>query len=343
MDYLIPPWAVRRAVLVATTLLALLSMSGCTWLVPPYRHDLDAARQRIDSGSQVAETPCGPIEYAIRGEGPPLLVIHGAGGGFDQGLMIGAPLIRVGYRVIAVSRFGYLRTPLPRDASPEAQADAYACLLDALRIRRVDVVGASAGSPSALQFALRHPERCRALVLMVPVVFAPPAQETSAAKHSDGGKLLLDSLWDSDFFVWLAPRLTPAIIDDTLLGTPSDVVEHASPEEQARVAKMTAQLLPVEPRWAGMRNDMQVLSDLQRVDLEQITVPTLVISTADDRFGTYGAALYTAVHVTGAQFIGFTTGGHMLVGHQGDAAEAIAAFLKDGPSSTSALGAAGSR
>ncbi|HEY3645425.1 MAG TPA: alpha/beta hydrolase, partial [Gammaproteobacteria bacterium] len=92
----------------ACALLALLSMSGCTWLVPPYRHDLAAARERIGSGSQVVETRCGPIEYAVRGEGPPLLVVHGAGGGFDQGLMIAAPLS--GYRVIAVSRFGYLRT-----------------------------------------------------------------------------------------------------------------------------------------------------------------------------------------------------------------------------------------
>ena len=32
----------------------------------------------------------------------------------------------------APSRFGYLRTPLPSDASPAAQADAHSCLLDAL-------------------------------------------------------------------------------------------------------------------------------------------------------------------------------------------------------------------
>jgi len=340
VEEVIPPRTAVRHIGLALSLLTLL-MTGCTWLVPPYRHDIEAARARIATGSQVADTACGPIEYATAGEGPPLLVVHGAAGGFDQGLMIGAPLIKAGYQVIAVSRFGYLRTPLPADASPEAQADAYACLLDALRIPRVALVGASAGSPSALQFALRHPERCRALVLLVPVVFAPPAKETTAAKHSGGAKVLLDSLWDSDFFVWLAPRLTPAIIDDTLLGTPADVVEQSSPEEQARVAKMTAEILPVEPRRAGMRNDMNVLGSLQRVDLERIAVPTLVISTADDRYGTYGAALYTSVHVAGAQFIGYTTGGHMLVGHQSDTAAAISAFLKH-RSSSPPLRAAGS-
>src|SRR6185437_10724401 len=144
--------AARHIGLVACALLALLSLTGCTWLVPPYGRDLEAARLRIASGSQVADTRCGPIEYAIQGEGPPLLVVHGADGGFDQGLMIGAPLAKAGYQVIAVSRFGYLRTPLPQDASPEAQADAYACLLDSLGVARADVLGASAGSPSALQF-----------------------------------------------------------------------------------------------------------------------------------------------------------------------------------------------
>ena len=35
------------------------------------------------------------------------------GGGFDQGLEIMAPLAASGFRLIAVSRFGYLGTPLP--------------------------------------------------------------------------------------------------------------------------------------------------------------------------------------------------------------------------------------
>lgn len=165
--------AAKRIGFAASALLALMLMTGCAWIVPPYGRDLDAARERIDSGSLVVDTPCGPIEYAIKGEGPPLLVVHGAGGGFDQGLIIGAPLIETGYKVIAVSRFGYLRTPLPQDASPAAQADAYACLLDALGIRRVVILGASAGAPSSLQFALRHPERCQALVLLVPVLYTP--------------------------------------------------------------------------------------------------------------------------------------------------------------------------
>lgn len=51
-----------------------------------YRQDVTAARERVAAGSQVVTTPCGTIEYAVKGAGPPLLVVHGAGGGYDQGL-----------------------------------------------------------------------------------------------------------------------------------------------------------------------------------------------------------------------------------------------------------------
>ena len=72
-----------------------------------------------------------------------------------------------------MSRFGYLRTPMPLDASPAAQADAHVCLLDALGIRQATVLGASTGGPSAMQMAIRHPDRVSALVLLVPLAWKP--------------------------------------------------------------------------------------------------------------------------------------------------------------------------
>ena len=62
------------------------------WITIAYRDTLNAAQSRISTGSSIAQTQCGPIEYASRGQGPPILVVHGAGGGFDQGLMLGEPL-----------------------------------------------------------------------------------------------------------------------------------------------------------------------------------------------------------------------------------------------------------
>jgi len=171
-----------------------------------YQRDIRQARERISVGSQIIETPYGSIEYAVTGDGPPVLVVHGAGGGFDQGLDLSKVLVQSGFRVIAMSRFGYLRTPLPADASPASQADAYACLLDALSIRRAAVVGFSAGAPSSMQFALRHPERTAALVLLVPAAYPAQLEQRSDGaipkQTSAGTKFLFDTALKSDFLLW---------------------------------------------------------------------------------------------------------------------------------------------
>ena len=61
---------------------------------------------------------------------------------------------------------------------------------------------------------------------------------------------------------------------------------------------------------------------------ERVAVPTLVISVADDLFGTFDGARYTAEHVPGARFKGYPSGGHVWVGHHKEIVAEIAAFLK---------------
>src|SRR3990172_6173333 len=95
--------------------LPIVAVVGFTFV--QYRQDMGPARERVSTGSHVAQTPCGQIEYAQVGDGPPVLIVHGAGGGFDQGLYFADPFVQAGYRIISMSRFGYLRTPLPADAS----------------------------------------------------------------------------------------------------------------------------------------------------------------------------------------------------------------------------------
>ena len=80
-----------------------------------------------------------------------MLVVHGARGGFDQSVELAQPIAKRDFRVVAMSRFGYLRTVMPVDASPAAQADAHLGLMDALGIDRAVVLGASAGAPSAFE------------------------------------------------------------------------------------------------------------------------------------------------------------------------------------------------
>ena len=161
-----------------------------------YIREIRAARQHLDSlGSQVIETACGPIECAIIGEGDPVVVVHGAIGGFDQGLFLAHNIDLTKHRVISISRFGYLRTPTPAGATLDSQADAYASLLDTLDIQRAAVFAVSAGSTSALRFAARHPQRVLALVLLSPDAPGEVYMQLPP-------RFVFDVLFRSDFFYW---------------------------------------------------------------------------------------------------------------------------------------------
>jgi pimeloyl-ACP methyl ester carboxylesterase len=297
--------------------------AGLTWIVAKYQRDIGAARRRVSIGSEMAETRCGPIEYAERGKGPPVLVVHGAGGGFDQGLELGAELSDHGYRVIAMSRFGYLRTPLPADASAEAQADAHACLLDALGIDRAVVFGVSAGGPSTIQFCLRHPERCSAMVLLVPLAYS--GQPIGRASPSQ--QLFVERIIRSDFLMWAGTRMLRTRMVETVLGTPAEDVRQASEAEQQRIYGLLEQILPVSSRAQGLINEGAVAQALRRLPLERVSAPTLIASVANDGYRTYEGARYTAEHVPGARFISYPRGGHMLVEHQAEFSAETLKFL----------------
>ena len=291
-----------------------------------FQREIHTARLRVSTGSLLADTASGPIEYAKQGDGKPLLVVHGAGGGFDQGLLFARGLAERGFTVIAMSRFGYLRTPLPNDASPQAQADAHASLLDTLQIEKTIIVGASAGAPSALQFAIRHPDRCSGLILLVPLTWAPGDALRSVHKPARMAELMLRWLVVSDPLYWLGLRLARDLVIQTVLGTPPALVKAADRSEQARIEEVLRSVFPLRNRAAGLRNDARIAAALARYDLESIRAPTLCIALRDDLYGMFAGAQYTAQQVHGAEFICYDRGGHLWVGHQDALMETVASF-----------------
>jgi 2-hydroxy-6-oxonona-2,4-dienedioate hydrolase len=255
-------------------------------------------------------------------------VVHGAGGGFDQGLDFAKPLAERGFRVIAMSRFGYLRTPLPADATPAAQADAHACLLDALHVPRAAILGISAGAVSSQQFAIRHPQRTTALVLVVPAASRPRSAEGARATASRVAELVRDTALRLDFLFWAWIRLAPDSVTRVVLATDPALVASASRAEQAEVAMVREHILPVSPRRDGLINEAKIMAALARYPLERISAPTLAISAQDDGYDTYESARYTASQIPRARFIGYPTGGHLLVGHGQEVIAEITRFLQ---------------
>jgi 2-hydroxy-6-oxonona-2,4-dienedioate hydrolase len=292
-----------------------------------FHADIIAAQTRVASGSVVMQTPCGPIEYADAGTGVPLLAVHGSGGGYDQGMAFAAPLTARGIRVIAVSRFGYLRSPMPTDASATAQADAFVCLLDGLGIASAAVMGGSAGAPSALAMAINHPDRVSALILVAPLAYKPPMSANSAAPMAPWVENTMMTVLGSDFLFWSATRLFRDQLMGTVMATPPALMETASPAELARVNAMLDNILPISARIAGLRSDTASSKTLAASRLDLVTAPTLIISARDDLYGTYATAQYTATGIKGARFMGLETGGHVWLGHNDAVMDAIAQLI----------------
>jgi 2-hydroxy-6-oxonona-2,4-dienedioate hydrolase len=292
-----------------------------------FQTDIEQARARVAYGSTVIATPCGQIEYQDAGLGNPLLAVHGSGGGFDQGMAFAGGLANKGIRVIAMSRFGYLRTPMPIDGSASAQADAHVCLLDALGIKSAAVLGGSAGAPSALQMAIHHPDRVSALILLAPLAYKPPSQTNSAPPMARWVENTMMAVIGSDFLFWSALQVVRGQLIRTVLATPPELLTAASATERARVNAMLDAILPVSARAEGLRSDSAVGKSLVSLPLENVRAPTLIIAARDDGYGTYASAEYTASQIAGARFTGFETGGHTWVGHDDEVMAAIAGLL----------------
>lgn len=319
------------------TLFVVASILAMALVVVRFDRDMQSARAHVTQGSVLLQTPCGPIEYQEAGVGVALLAVHGSGGGHDQGMALAGGLATQGVRVIAMSRFGYLRTPMPADpavnATAEAQADAHVCLLDALGIPRAAVMGYSAGGPSALQLAIRHADRVSALILTVPIAYQPPVQAASATPVPPWFDSLMMRVSGSDFLAWAALHLAREQAIKFVLATPPELLTHASAQEQARVDAMLTHILPVSARTQGLRSDTSVGKHLGPSPLASIRAPTLIFSARDDGYGTYAGAQYTASQISDAKFIGFEDGGHALVGHYDEVmAKVLSLVLKAGKS-----------
>jgi pimeloyl-ACP methyl ester carboxylesterase len=275
-----------------------------------YQREIASAWARITGVSEIIATRFAQLEYAERGTGPPVLVIHGAGGGFDQGLLFAEPLVRT-WHVIAPSRFGYLRSKLPaHQPSAAHQADAYIDLLDHLGIDRVPVIGISAGARSAAQFAIRHPKRCSALIAVVPALWA---NDDAPPEPGLVGSLVMATTLRSDFLFWASIRYHERMMFRHILGTRPQLIDQAPPTERARARAILDCILPVSPRAPGMINDAHRIAELEPFALDRITAPTLAMSLADDGYHTLTAAKRLADQAANGRLVAYPDGGHIWV------------------------------
>lgn len=286
----------------------------------------------LNAASEVVDTSRGPVEVARHGEAPYVLIMHGTPQGHNASF-IGAPLEAAGFGTITLSRPGYLRTPLASGRTFAEQADAAAALLDALGIDEVAVYGISGGGPSSIEFAARHPDRIRALMLEVAISqrYTPEVSDLTVA-------LTMNSFvfWLQGLLLRFAPRFTVRQflkIESTL--DPADQSRIAddvmrSPAKMELLRELSANA-PFDLLRAGFENDMEQFAAIDRLPLDQVRCPTLIVHGTHDGDVPYRHAEDAAREIPGAELFTVEKGWHLLALSDGDGAyrQAEIDFLKE--------------
>ncbi len=286
---------------------AVLAGVGVVTTYPRYEREKKIAIDRLRAGSQIFQSPTGALEYQVTGQGMPVLVIHGAGGGYDQGILMAHILDPARYQIVAISRPGYRRTPLSTGQTPENLADAIRALLDHLGIERAIVVGISAGGLASLQFAVRHAERCAALVMLSAVT-------PSVLTNLPGPHMLpaLRLLWSSDYASWLILNFGRDALK-SILGT-IEPERMQNPAAVKLIDGLFDSMFPIRDWRDGTIHDFEELDAMDRNFPAQVGVPTLIIHGTRDTAVLYGAAQAAAKLIPNAHLITFEGGSHLVIG-----------------------------
>lgn len=285
---------------------------------------------------RVIETAAGPVEFDLtEGEGPVVLASHAGVGGVDQARMLLGWLDPAQYRLLSVSRPGYLDTPLSSGRSIEAQADLFAALLDALGIERAAVVTLSAGGPPGYLFAARHPDRAWALVAIDSVSGQHNMPETAgpvaeAIFMSQAGQKLFKSIGQKNP-AWLLRQL----LRGTAYFNKQQIQAHVeyvlgSPQALAFLQSFMGTLNPYKPRKAGTDNDTTLYRQLSCLPVERVRCPTLIMHGTHDADVKFYHGVRAHEHIPGAERFWIDEGDHLgfwLSPHGPQAQDVARAFL----------------
>jgi pimeloyl-ACP methyl ester carboxylesterase len=249
-------------------------------------YDLNDATLVAKVVPKTAKTARGVIEYVEIGEGPVVVTIHGAMGGYDQSLFLAQTIGDQGYRYLAISRPGYLGTPMRSGQSPAQQADLIVALLDTLGVERAGVMAVSGGGPAAVEFGLRHPDRCNGLILVSTVADKVENKIPFAFKLM---KFLARWDWFANYFRGKAAKDLTAVAGRSIRD-PEILQRTVNDAETWPIfsAMMLSTYDRMGQRIAGTENDINITRTATYA-LEAMRVPVLVVHGTDDPLANYDA------------------------------------------------------
>ncbi len=310
---------IRKIILIPLIIVSCAVLLFFALIHSDYHREMSLAKERLKT-SEILKTPSGEIEYAVEGEGTPVLLLHGDGGGFDQGLWMSRVFLEDKYKFISVSRYGFLRSPIPDNASIKNQAALYSALLDDLNETKVIVVTGSAGGASAIQFANDYPEKTSTLILLFAVSMPEPEGDVETISIK-----IIHLIQQSDYSYWIFSEFMQSSILN-LMGVPEDVYKSFDPEQKQFAQEMLDVMHPMTQRYKGTINDAKMLY-LEKISTDNITSPTLILHSKDDALVNYSHAINSHDKIKHSKLILLETGGHAMLTQLDEVRKNINEFL----------------
>ena len=159
---------IRRKPLLTLAVLAL-ALTGCAAYIDERAETrAEAAEKRYPPTGRLLQIDGKTVHAHVEGQGPDLVLIHGASGNTRDFTFDLVGRLRDDYRVIAFDRpgLGWTDRLDAGNDSPLAQADLLRRAADRLGVRDPVVLGHSYGGAVAMAWALQAPERTGAIVLL---------------------------------------------------------------------------------------------------------------------------------------------------------------------------------
>ena len=205
------------------------------------------------------------LYYEVAGSGPPLVFAHGLGGNHLSWWQQVAHFAKTHTCVVFAHRGFTPSTPVPGATAPDAYADDLAALIQELDLDKVSLVAQSMGGWTCLEYALREPDRVRALVMAC-----------------TAGPINCSQLDTESFKDWLArsQRIT-AELEARDIGVASGERMESEQPALARLYRQIMQLTPAEFR-GPVRVRLRELWVQDPALLARLPMPVLFINGDED-------------------------------------------------------------
>ncbi len=237
---------------------------------------------------KICETEKGTVEYFLKGNGTTVLIVHG---GHDscRGDYMNDNLLENNFSVLIPTRPGYRGTPISSGKTAKDTADLFASLLKKLGIKKVFLIGNSAGGPVALEFAKLYPEIVEKLVLEAAVV-KPWFHRLTVQYY--GVKVIFNPKNQGKFWNRLKEKLDKnpkkTLLDNIKLFTklnPQKVLDMMSNQE---IEVLKTSMVTGNDSGEGFIYDVEHRAK----DIDQINCPTLIIHSKNDGCVSFSHAEY---------------------------------------------------